>query len=184
MRVGRNRGQYTSCAFRLIYHDSGHLSNGYTVPGTLSPELEEGWIVAPEDYVRPIDKLAQNLFLAAPTPAQHAALAAFRPETLEILDARCEAFRERRDFLLPALRELGFGIPVTPEGAFYIYADSTAFDSDSQRLAERLLEEAGVAITPGLDFGHHRPEAHVRFAYTREISVLEAGVERLREALS
>jgi aspartate/methionine/tyrosine aminotransferase len=143
-----------------------------------------GWIVAPEDYVRAIDKLAQNLFLAAPTPAQHAALAAFRPETLEILDARREAFRERRDFLLPALRELDFDIPVTPEGAFYIYADSTAFESDSQRLAERLLEEAGVAITPGLDFGHYRPEAHVRFAYTREIAELEAGVERLRKALS
>ena len=142
-----------------------------------------GWIVAPEDYVRPIDKLAQNLFLAAPTPAQHAALAAFRPETLEILNARREAFRERRDFLLPALRELGFGIPVTPEGAFYIYADSTAFDLDSQRLAECLLEEAGVAITPGLDFGHYRPEAHVRFAYTREIAELEEGVERLRRSL-
>jgi aspartate/methionine/tyrosine aminotransferase len=142
-----------------------------------------GWIVAPEDYVRAIDKLAQNLFLAAPTPAQHAALAAFRPETLEILDARREAFRERRDFLLPALRELGFGIPVTPEGAFYIYADSSEFDADSQRLAERLLEEAGVAITPGLDFGHYRPEAHVRFAYTREIGELEEGVERLRRIL-
>ncbi|WP_026185985.1 pyridoxal phosphate-dependent aminotransferase [Thioalkalivibrio thiocyanodenitrificans] len=142
-----------------------------------------GWIVAPEDYVRAIDKLAQNLFLAAPTPAQHAALAAFRPETLEILDARREAFRERRDFLLPALRELGFGIPVTPEGAFYIYADSSAFDADSQRLAERLLEEAGVAITPGLDFGHYRPEAHVRFAYTREIGELQEGVERLRRSL-
>jgi aspartate/methionine/tyrosine aminotransferase len=143
-----------------------------------------GWIVAPEDYVRPIDKLAQNLFLAAPTPAQHAALAAFTPETRQILDARREAFRARRDFLLPALRELGFRIPVTPQGAFYIYADSTAFDPDSQRLAERLLEEAGVAITPGLDFGHYRPEAHVRFAYTREISVLEEGVERLRKALA
>ncbi|OOG21996.1 aminotransferase [Thioalkalivibrio denitrificans] len=142
-----------------------------------------GWIVAPEDYVRSIDKLAQNLFLAAPTPAQHAALAAFQPETLQILDARREAFRERRDFLLPALRDLGFGIPVTPEGAFYIYADSTAFDSDSQRLAERLLEEVGVAITPGLDFGHHRPQAHVRFAYTREIAELEEGVARLRRSL-
>lgn len=142
-----------------------------------------GWIVAPEDYVRPIDKLAQNLFLAAPTPAQHAALAAFRPETLEILEARREAFRERRDFLLPALRALGFGIPLTPEGAFYIYADSSAFDTDSQRLAERLLDQAGVAITPGLDFGHHRPEAHVRFAYTREVAVLEEAVARLRRAL-
>jgi len=142
-----------------------------------------GWIVAPEAYVRPLDKLAQNLFLAAPTPAQHAALAAFLPGTLEILEARREAFRQRRDFLLPALRELGFRIPVTPEGAFYIYADSTAFDTDSQHLADRLLDQAGVAITPGLDFGHHRPKDHVRFAYTREIQVLEDGVERLRLAL-
>ena len=81
-----------------------------------------GWMVVPERYVREIDKLAQNIFLAAPTPAQYAALAAFEPETLAILDARREEFRARRDYLVPALRGLGFDVPCLPQGAFYIYA--------------------------------------------------------------
>ncbi|MCG5511043.1 pyridoxal phosphate-dependent aminotransferase [Ectothiorhodospira lacustris] len=142
-----------------------------------------GWVVAPRDCVRELDKLAQNLFLAASTPAQHAALAAFTPACMEILEARREAFRARRDFLLPALRELGLKVPVTPRGAFYIYGDSTAFGEDSFVLAERCLEETGVAITPGLDFGTHLARSHVRFAYTRDLPVLEQAVERLRAFL-
>lgn len=142
-----------------------------------------GWIVSPDAYVREIDKLAQNLFLAAPTPAQYAALAAFRPETLEIVDQRREVYRQRRDFLIPALREIGFGIALIPQGAFYLYADCTAFTSDSFELCHRLLEEAGVAITPGIDFGAHRARQHVRFAYTTSLEQLEEGVERLRRYL-
>lgn len=142
-----------------------------------------GWLVAPEGAVEGIDRLAQNLFLAASTPAQHAALAAFAPENLAILEERREAFRARRDFLLPALRELGFGIPVTPQGAFYLYADCSAFTADSFGFAARLLEEAGVAITPGLDFGDHLPERHVRFAYTTSLPRLQEGVRRLASFL-
>lgn len=142
-----------------------------------------GWIVAPEDYVREIDKLAQNIFLAAPTLAQHAALAAFQPETLEIVEQRREVYRQRRDFLIPALREIGFGIPSVPEGAFYLYADCTAFTDDSFGLCQRLLEEIGVAITPGIDFGSYRARQHVRFAYTTSLEQLEEGVERLRRHL-
>jgi aspartate/methionine/tyrosine aminotransferase len=108
-----------------------------------------GWLVAPEAYVRDLDKLAQNIFLAAPTVAQHAALAAFEPETRAILDERREAYRERRDFLLPALKELGFEIPVVPQGAFYIYANCSRFTDDSYAFSGELLEQAGVAITPG-----------------------------------
>jgi aspartate/methionine/tyrosine aminotransferase len=85
-----------------------------------------GWLVAPERYVEAIDRIAQNVFLAASTPAQYAALAAFEPETLALLDARRDEFRARRDFLLPALRGLGFGVPQHPQGAFYIYANSAA----------------------------------------------------------
>ena len=138
-----------------------------------------GWMVAPEAYLPALDRLSQNVYLSAPTPAQHAALAAFTPETLAVLDERRDAFKARRDFLVPALRDLGFGIPHTPEGAFYVYADCSAFTTDSYRFALDLLEQAGVAITPGLDFGAHQPERHVRFAYTREIDVLAEGVERL-----
>jgi aspartate/methionine/tyrosine aminotransferase len=138
-----------------------------------------GWLVAPEAYVREIDKLAQNIFLAAPTIAQHAALTAFEPETIAILDERREAYRERRDFLLPALRQLGFDIPVVPQGAFYLYANCSRFTDDSYKFAEEVLEQAGVAITPGRDFGSNAPEVHVRFAYTTSLEQLKEGVNRL-----
>jgi aspartate/methionine/tyrosine aminotransferase len=142
-----------------------------------------GWLVVPEGYVAAVDRLAQNLFLAASTPAQHAALAALQPETLAILDARRDELQRRRDFLLPALRDLGFEIPVTPDGAFYLYADCSAHTDDSFAFAERLLEEAGVAVTPGRDFGTHQPERHLRFAYPTSFTQLEEGVRRLRAFL-
>jgi aspartate/methionine/tyrosine aminotransferase len=142
-----------------------------------------GWLVVPDAWVAGIDKLAQNLFLAAPTVAQHAALVAFSEENIAILETRREAFRQRRDFLLPALRELGFEIPVTPHGAFYLYADCSRFTADSFRFSADLLEQAGVAITPGIDFGIHRPEQHVRFAYTTSQENLETGVSRLADYL-
>ena len=138
-----------------------------------------GWLVAPERFVPALDRLAQNIFLAASTPAQHAALAAFHPDTIAILEQRRGEFRRRRDFLLPALRDIGFDIPVTPEGAFYLYAGCARFSSDSEGFARRLLEEAGVAITPGIDFGHFEPETHVRFAYTTDVDQLREGVERI-----
>jgi aspartate/methionine/tyrosine aminotransferase len=138
-----------------------------------------GWLVVPEGYLREVEKLAQNLFIAAPTLAQHAALAAFEPETMAILEQRREAFRERRDFLLPALRELGFDIPVTPQGAFYLYADCSRFTDNSFTFAQALLEQAGVAVTPGLDFGNHLPQRHLRFAYTTSMEQLKEGVERI-----
>ena len=143
-----------------------------------------GWVVAPSAAISDLDKLAQNLFLAAPTPAQHAALAAFQPETLAILEQRREAFQQRRDYLLPALRELGFKIPVTPQGAFYLYANCERFTENSLDFAEALLENAGVAVTPGLDFGNNQPEKHLRFAYTTSMERLEEGVRRLRQFIN
>jgi len=142
-----------------------------------------GWLVAPGEYVGELDKLAQNLFLAAPTLAQYAALSAFDPENIAILEARRREFRARRDYLLPALRGLGFGIAGTPEGAFYLYADCSRFTDDSYRFSTQLLEETGVAITPGIDFGTHLPERHVRFAYTTSLENLQEGVHRLKAYL-
>ncbi len=138
-----------------------------------------GWLVAPEALVPDLDMLAQNLFLAAPTVSQYAALAAFSAENIAILEARREEFERRRDFLLPALRDLGFDIPVTPDGAFYLYADCSRFTDDSFGFSGRLLEEAGVAITPGIDFGGYRQQQHVRFAYTTTMENLQAGIDRL-----
>ncbi len=142
-----------------------------------------GWIVAPPVYIPQLDKLAQNFFTAASTPAQHAALAAFTPDVAQELERRRGIFRERRDYLLPALRESGFRIPVTPEGAFYLYADCSDFTDDSERFANELLEQAGVAITPGIDFGSHRARQHVRFSYANTRENLEEGVRRLAEFL-
>jgi aspartate/methionine/tyrosine aminotransferase len=138
-----------------------------------------GWMVAPERYAQELDKLAQNLYLAAPTPAQHAALAAFEPETLAILETRRQELKARRDYLVPELRRLGFDIPVTPQGAFYIYAGCAKLTKDSFGFARDLLEQAGVAITPGVDFGANAPERHVRFAYTNPIERLQEGVARI-----
>lgn len=143
-----------------------------------------GWIVAPADYIGALDTLAQNMFIAAPTPAQYAALTAFSSEVLEILEDRRELFRQRRDYLVDALRGLGFGVPVVPQGAFYVYADCGRFTPDSFDLAQRLLNEAGVAVTPGLDFGAHAPARHLRFAYTTDLDRLERGVGRIRDFLA
>jgi aspartate/methionine/tyrosine aminotransferase len=143
-----------------------------------------GWIVAPERHVRDLEKLAQNLYISPPTLSQRAALACFQPETIAILEERREAFRARRDYLVPALRALGFGIPVMPTGGFFVYADSSRFDTDSRRFCRDVLEGAGVAITPGVDFGTHRAAAHVRFAYTIEMAKLEDGVGRLARFLA
>jgi aspartate/methionine/tyrosine aminotransferase len=142
-----------------------------------------GWIVAPEPYVREIEKLAQNVAICPPAPSQYAALAAFRPDTLALLEDRRREFERRRDFMVPALKRLGFRIPVTPEGAFYIYAGCEDLGADSSALALDVLERAGVAITPGLDFGVNRPQRYVRFAYTRALEDLEEGIAAMARVL-
>ena len=142
-----------------------------------------GWLVAPARYVREIDKLAQNLYLAPPTLAQYAALAAFELETIAILEKRVQEFKARRDYLVPELRKLGFDIPVMPQGAFYVYAGCGKLTRDSFAFARDLLEQVGVAITPGIDFGANAPERHVRFAYTNSIDRLKDGVARIEKFL-
>lgn len=143
-----------------------------------------GWMVVPTDLVPAVERLAQNIFLAAPTPAQYAALAAFTPQTEEILTGYKTELRARRDLLLPALRELGFDIAVEPEGAFYIYAGIAALAPDGETLAARLLDEAGVAITPGSDFGRHATAGFVRFAYTTARERLALAVDRIGASLT
>jgi len=142
-----------------------------------------GWLVAPKPYIQSIDKLAQNIFLAAPTLAQYAATEAFAPETMEILENRRREYMERRNYLLPALRTMGFEIPVTPQGAFYLYAGCGRFTDDSYAFSLDMLDKAGVAITPGRDFGGYLPDRHVRFAYTTSMDNLKTGVARLEKYL-
>ena len=142
-----------------------------------------GWVVVPEVHMRDVEKLAQNLFICPSTVAQHAALAAFRPETLEILEARRVTFSQRRDVLVAGLRAIGFDIAAEPQGAFYVYADCRRFTEDSAEFAEKLLVEAGVATTAGKDFGSHSASTHLRFAYTSDVAKLEEALGRIRHYL-
>jgi len=143
-----------------------------------------GWIVVPERYTELVNVLAQNLFIAASTIAQHAALAAFEPATVEIFESRRQAFRERRDFLVAALRDIGFSVSRVTEGAFYVYAGIEKFSDDSEEFCQRMLEQHGVAITPGTDFGDYQAHRYVRFAFTTDMDNLRLGVERLGKALA
>jgi len=142
-----------------------------------------GWLVAPDAAVPHLERLAQNLYISAPSMAQHAALACFEPATLAILEERRAAFGDRRDFLLPALRELGFSIALEPEGAFYLYADISAFGGNAFEFCQYFLETEKVAFTPGLDFGRHLATQHVRFAYTQSLPRLQQAVERIARGL-
>lgn len=138
-----------------------------------------GWAVIPEGWESAFERLAQNLFLAPSTPAQHAAMVAFEPDTLAILEQRREILRQRRDYLVPALRALGFGVPVSPDGGLYVYADASRFTDDSLAFCLQALKETDVAFTPGLDFGDYLANTHVRFAFTEELPRLEQAIERL-----
>lgn len=142
-----------------------------------------GWMVVPHDAVPALERFAQNAFISPSGPAQCAALAALRPESFEIFEARRAEFKQRRDLLVPGLRALGFEIPVEPDGAFYLYADCSRFSDDSFAFAFELLEETGVAITPGRDFGGEAPARYIRFAYTRAIADLQEALSRLADYL-
>jgi aspartate/methionine/tyrosine aminotransferase len=138
-----------------------------------------GWVVLPAQRLRDFEKLAQHFFICAPSAAQHAALAAFAPATLRVLEERRREFERRRDFLVPTLERAGLGVPARPSGAFYVYADCGALGAKTDELALALLEEAGVAATPGLDFGVNGTERCMRFAYTRSLAELEEGAARI-----
>jgi len=142
-----------------------------------------GWTVVPEGAQHDIERLAQHLFICPPSLSQQAALACFRSDTLDILEGRRREFAARRDFLVTALRSLGFRIPVMPGGGFYVYADCGQFSPDSEALCRDLLERAHVALTPGVDFGMHRGREHVRFAYAAPVHRLEQAVSRIEHAL-
>ena len=138
-----------------------------------------GWLIAPSEYIDVIDRLAQNLFLAAPTISQYAALAALDAEAICIYEQQKNELRMRRDFLVAGMTKLGFVISVKPGGAFYIYADVSKFTDDSFTFCSDLLEQVQVAITPGIDFGEHQAARYVRFAYTQPIDRLQQALDRL-----
>jgi aspartate/methionine/tyrosine aminotransferase len=143
-----------------------------------------GWLVVPDALVAPIEKLAQNLYICPSTPAQYAALACFEPASLAEYERRRDAFRARRDFLVPALNALGLSVPVMPDGAFYAWADCSAHSPSSWDFCFDIMKRAHVAITPGRDFGRHGTERFVRLSYASSMAQLQEAVARLREVLA
>ena len=142
-----------------------------------------GWMVVPPDAVKIAEKLSQNLFICPSSVAQYAALGAFSTDAKNEMERNKAEFKKRRDFLVPALRKLGFGVPLMPEGAFYVYAKLPAGLGSSEAFAQSLLEQHHVAITPGTDFGTYLAEDYARFSYSQDLETLKKGVERITLAL-
>lgn len=145
-----------------------------------------GWMVVPEAMVPVVERMAQNLFICASTISQHAALACFTPESIATFEARRAEFKARRDYFLPALKELGFGIDVMPDGAFYAWADCTPLCEklgvkDSWEFAYALMGKAHLAITPGRDFGTADTARYVRFSTANSMEQLQEAVRRMQQ---
>lgn len=190
--VSRARGGFTLVDEIYLDLSYGHrprsaisLGSDVLVAGSFSKFFHMtgwrlGWLVVPPALVSTFEKLAQNLFICPSALAQHAALACFEPEAMALYQQRRDEFQARRDFIVPALRDLGFGIPVEPDGAFYVYVDCSAFGADSAQLATAMLEQAGVAMVPGEDFGCHQPQRYLRVSYATALPQLHEAVQRLR----
>jgi len=163
--------QVSEEAYVLDGFSKRHAMTGYRL----------GYAIVPRDSVRAIQVMQQNLFISANCFVQHAGVAVLRDRSAA-LEEMLAAYTRRRRLLIDGLRELGFGIPVEPKGAFYVFADARAFDSDSLRLAFALLERAKVGTVPGVDFGA-AGEGWLRFAYANSEAAIEIALERLAAAL-
>ncbi|MBD3677027.1 MAG: aminotransferase class I/II-fold pyridoxal phosphate-dependent enzyme [Rhodobacteraceae bacterium] len=141
-----------------------------------------GWMVVPEDHIRTIERLAQNLFICPPHASQVAALAAMDCD--EELQANVGVYAENRRLMLEELPKAGFTKIAPPDGAFYIYADVSDLTDDSRAFAAEILEKAGVAVTPGLDFDPARGGGTIRFSYARATEDIAEGLERLKRFMA
>ncbi len=137
-----------------------------------------GWMVVPEDHVRVVERIAQNMFICAPHASQVAALAAMECEGE--LQANMDVYRANRTLMIDGLRDAGFRNFAPPDGAFYVYADVSDITDDSRALARDILDKAGVAVTPGLDFDPVRGHQTLRFSYARSTEDIAMGIARLK----
>jgi len=171
---GLTYGTKAPCA--LEFDDSAIVVNGFSKRWAMTG-WRVGWIIVPEPLIDACRRVMQNIFIAAPTLSQHAAIAALKER--DSIEAMRQAYDERRRYLLDELPKLGFDIVVEPQGAFYIYANVEKLTDNSRDLCWQLLEEQGVALTPGEDFGSYRSETHLRFSYATSMEKLKEGVQRL-----
>ncbi len=143
-----------------------------------------GWLVVPEDAVTTVSRLAQNLFICPSAIAQQAALSAFGADARNVMESQRHAFQQRRDFLVPALRDLGLLVDTDPQGAFYVYAHLPDGLPDAETFCRHLLESHYVACTPGTDFGFYKSDRHVRISYAQDLTQLEQAAARIRLAMT
>ncbi len=163
----------------LEFTDKAIVVNGFSKYFCM-PGFRLGWVIVPKKYVRPMQIIAQNLFISPPTLSQLVAIEALRDDTY--LKKVRNTFKERRDYLYSELSKL-FKIETPPEGAFYIWANIEKYSKNSLKFAKDLLEKAGVAVTPGVDFGENKTNLYIRFAYTASLDRLKEGVERIKRFL-
>jgi len=164
----------------LEFTDHAFVLNGFSKLYAMTG-LRLGYLIAPREYVRPIQKMQQNFFICASSLAQQAGLAALTGAGGEV--ARMKAtYNQRRQFMLQGLRALGFGITVEPTGAFYVFANARHLSTDSLKLAFDILERAHVGVTPGIDFGPHG-EGYLRFSYANSLENIAEGLQRLERYL-
>jgi aspartate/methionine/tyrosine aminotransferase len=142
-----------------------------------------GWLVLPPALVAPVERLAQNFTICPSVIAQHAALASFTPETLALCESRRRAFQARRDFIVPALNDLGLTVPVMPDGAFFAWLDVRRYASDSWDFCHDLMRRAQIALTPGRDFGQADAATYARLSYASSLDHLHEAVRRLQAVL-
>jgi aspartate/methionine/tyrosine aminotransferase len=164
----------------LEFTDHAFVINGFSKLYAMTG-WRLGYVIAPKEFIRPMQKLQQNLFISAGSFAQWGALIGLK-EAEEDVERMRETYDRRRRFLIPRLRELGFGITVEPTGAFYVLANAKRFSKDSYSLAFDILKEAKVGVAPGIDFGSNA-EGYLRFSYANSMENIEEGMNRLERYL-
>jgi aspartate/methionine/tyrosine aminotransferase len=164
----------------LEYTDKAFVVNGFSKLYAMTG-LRIGYLIAPAEFVRPIQKLQQNLFICASSVAQRAAIVAMEGCHDEIMEMK-DTYSTRRRFMLDKLKAIGFEISKEPEGAFYVFANAKKFSNDSYKLAFDILENAHVGVTPGIDFGANG-EGYLRFSYANSIENIERGLDRIAKFL-
>jgi len=165
----------------LEFTDHAFIINGFSKLYAMTG-WRLGYLIAPKEFIRPLQKIQQNLFISASSFSQWAALEGLRQADKDVAKMR-ETYDQRRRFLIPRLKELGFGITVEPIGAFYVLANAKRFSKDSYRLAFDILQEAKVGVAPGIDFGSNA-EGYLRFCYANSMENLVEGMNRLERYLN
>ena len=165
----------------LEFTDNAFVASGFSKQFAMTG-WRLGYIIAPERYVRPLQKLMQNFFIAANTISQWAGIAAIKEAGPDV-KRMVGIFNKRRKLIVKRLRKIGFGVAVEPAGAFYVLANAKKFTDDSLKFAFELLEKAGVGVTPGVDFGRNA-EGYIRFSYANSIENISEGMNRLERYLT